>query len=48
LSLTVLVIKVLFVPCLENCQKCPNFKVNDKMAAVTAKRTIDSCSPCQN
>jgi len=29
-------------------QKFPNFKVNDKMAAVTAKRTPDSCSPCQN
>jgi len=29
-------------------QKCPNFKVNDKMPAVAAKRTPGSCSPCQN
>jgi len=34
--------------CLENCQKCHNFKVIDKIVVVTAKQTPNSCSSCQN
>lgn len=30
--------------CLEICQKCPIFKVTDKMEVVAAKRTPDSGS----
>lgn len=38
----------LMIPFVENCQNCRNFKASDKIGAVIAKQTPDSCSLLQN